>query len=111
MLFYLQIGLFTVFTIVYSYDNQIYVSKDLHDFEMIFVIIYEKPNVLSGVRVCQISMIKEKSHTQRRRTVAAIAARGPAHPNFRWYRWYRWSIGTIDGRCHYKRLSILEIHI
>ena len=80
MLFYLQIGLFTVFTIVYSYDNQIYVSKDLHDFEMIFVIIYEKPNVLSGVRVCQISMIKEKSHTQRRRTVAAIAARGLAHP-------------------------------
>ena len=36
-----------------------YVSKDLRNFEMIFVIIYEKPNVLSGVRVCQISMIKK----------------------------------------------------
>ena len=79
-IFRLDYSLYTVFTIVYPYDNQIYVSKDLHDFEMIFVIIYEKPNVLSGVRVCRISMIKEKSHAQRRRTVAAIAARGLAHP-------------------------------
>ena len=25
--------------------------------------------------------------------------------------WYRRSIGTIDGGCHYKKLSTLEIHI
>ena len=86
-----------------------------------------KPNVLPGVRVCKTSMInnlisKEEAccgkappevypHSKSRQERSINGTTGTVGPWVLSTYWYRRSIGTIDGGCHYKKLSTLEIHI
>ena len=97
-------------------------EKNLQYFEMIFVVILWKPNVLPGVRVCQTSMVnnlisKEEACCGRATPgVCPTLSHGKSHPSMvplvpsvHWYHPLVWLMLRTEG--DYKKLSALEIHI